>query len=180
MLSKQAWRIVADPDSLIACIYKARYFPDCSFWEASPHSAPSYSWRSIFSTRDVLNENVYWQVGDDSNVSIFQDKWLPGSVSGTPSFLFSDNHEVVMVKDLMEEVGSWSTSIVQRLFSPSDAALILQTPLSRRLVPDRLCWKLAKDGIFSVMTMYWCAVFYSSNYAPIESKVGVSFWNTTK
>lgn len=54
MLAKQAWRVITNPDSLVARIYKARYFPFGSFWTAAEHATPSYSWRSLFAARDLL------------------------------------------------------------------------------------------------------------------------------
>ncbi|KEH17434.1 hypothetical protein MTR_0015s0120 [Medicago truncatula] len=35
MLGKQGWRIMTNPESLIARIYKARYYPRCNFFEAT-------------------------------------------------------------------------------------------------------------------------------------------------
>lgn len=34
LLSKQAWRIIENPNSLVACIIKAKYFPNSTFLEA--------------------------------------------------------------------------------------------------------------------------------------------------
>ncbi|XP_062005714.1 uncharacterized protein LOC133722872 [Rosa rugosa] len=58
MLAKQAWRVVSNPDTLVAQLYKARYYPNGSFWNAKEHATPSYSWRSIFSTRNLLIEDA--------------------------------------------------------------------------------------------------------------------------
>ncbi|XP_062012453.1 uncharacterized protein LOC133728992 [Rosa rugosa] len=68
LLAKQAWRIIHHPTSLIARIYVARYFPLGSFWTAGMHASPSYSWRSILSTRELIAYGFYWQVGDGEKV----------------------------------------------------------------------------------------------------------------
>lgn len=47
LLGKQAWRFITNPNSLVAKIFKARYFANCSFSEASIGYNPSYYWRSI-------------------------------------------------------------------------------------------------------------------------------------
>lgn len=47
MLAKQFWRIHLRPDSLIARIFKARYFPHGDIWRATVGSYPSFGWRSI-------------------------------------------------------------------------------------------------------------------------------------
>ena len=48
MLSKQAWRILMNPCSLIARIYKAKYFPYSDILGAKLGCNPSYAWRSIY------------------------------------------------------------------------------------------------------------------------------------
>lgn len=48
LLAKQGWRLVTKPDSLVARIFKARYYPNSSFWEADLCDSPSFSWRSIY------------------------------------------------------------------------------------------------------------------------------------
>ena len=68
MLSKQAWRIVSDPTSLIAWIHKAKCYPDNSFWNAPSHHSPSFSWRSISNAKDMLKNNVYWPTGNGTGL----------------------------------------------------------------------------------------------------------------
>lgn len=58
LLAKQGWRILENPSSLIAPIYKARYFPQSSFWEAQDPVFPSYSWCNIWATRDLLLQGM--------------------------------------------------------------------------------------------------------------------------
>ncbi|XP_062007579.1 uncharacterized protein LOC133724753 [Rosa rugosa] len=64
MLAKQAWRVVSNPTSLVARLYKARYYPEGNFWTATTHASPSYSWRSIFATRDFIQTSSFWQISD--------------------------------------------------------------------------------------------------------------------
>lgn len=52
MISKQTWRILQNPDSLVAKVFKAKYFPDCSIMSARRGSNPSFIWSSLIETQD--------------------------------------------------------------------------------------------------------------------------------
>ena len=47
MLSKKGWKLVIDPSSLVAQIFKAKYYPHFSFLHASLGSNPRYIWQNI-------------------------------------------------------------------------------------------------------------------------------------
>lgn len=47
MLAKQAWRLHTNPTSLIAQVYKAKYYPHLDILKANIGTTPSYAWRSI-------------------------------------------------------------------------------------------------------------------------------------
>ena len=44
LLAKQYWRLWRTPDSLVARIMKAKYFPSCDVLDANFGSKPSYIW----------------------------------------------------------------------------------------------------------------------------------------
>ncbi|KAK6115460.1 hypothetical protein DH2020_007729 [Rehmannia glutinosa] len=54
MLSKQAWRLLTNPSSLLSWVFKAKYYPNCDFMAASLGSRSSWSWRSILDTKPLL------------------------------------------------------------------------------------------------------------------------------
>ena len=64
MLAKQAWRILTNPSSLIACLLKARYFPIGDILSAMLGSSSSYSWKSIFNSLGVIRKGTWWRVGN--------------------------------------------------------------------------------------------------------------------
>ncbi|XP_031116718.1 uncharacterized protein LOC116020382 [Ipomoea triloba] len=47
LLGKQAWRLITNPDSLVARVYKSRYFPNCSYFDAKAGSNPSFIWHGL-------------------------------------------------------------------------------------------------------------------------------------
>ena len=54
MLAKQVWRLISDDNSLFCRVFKAKYFPRGSVFEAST-STSSYAWQSIMKARKVID-----------------------------------------------------------------------------------------------------------------------------
>ncbi|XP_061999168.1 uncharacterized protein LOC133716477 [Rosa rugosa] len=176
MLAKQAWRVVNNPNCLVARIFKAKYFPDTSFWLATPHATPSFSWRSLFSTRELLRQGSYWQIGDGNTTNIWADCWLPGVPEFKPLGNNGAIEEVGQVRDLITNTRLWNVPLIRRLFPLAEAEAILRLPFRRRVVPDRVVWRLEKDGKFTVKTAYRFDFSSSNSRSPFQLSVGVNFW----
>ncbi|XP_058733805.1 uncharacterized protein LOC131605473 [Vicia villosa] len=58
MLSKQAWRIMANPDTLVSRLYKARYFPNTDYLNFNIGHNPSYVWRKNPWPHNLLVSNL--------------------------------------------------------------------------------------------------------------------------
>ena len=58
MLGKQGWKLLTNTKSLVARVYRARYFPNGTFLDAELGSNPSYVWRSIMEAQHVVKSNV--------------------------------------------------------------------------------------------------------------------------
>ncbi|CAN1223503.1 Uncharacterized mitochondrial protein AtMg00310 [Linum perenne] len=53
-LAKQGWKIISEPESLLAQVFKGKYFHDSSFLLAEEGSHPSRGWKSILASRELL------------------------------------------------------------------------------------------------------------------------------
>jgi hypothetical protein len=60
----------------VARIYKARYFPRSSLFDATIGVNPSYAWRSIWKSRVVLLNVCMWKIGDGSKIMIMSEPWI--------------------------------------------------------------------------------------------------------
>ena len=119
LLAKQAWRILTNPSSLIARILKAKYFPFCDVLHAKLGCSPSYTWRSIFNSLEVLRCGIRWSVGNGRLIHIWDDKWLPSPTTYkviSPPYTF-DNYP--MVSSLIDPVTRWwNPRTIHALFLP--------------------------------------------------------------
>jgi hypothetical protein len=70
LLAKQIWRLWKFLDSLIAKIMKAKYYLECLVLHASCGKKPSFAWRSIHGSCDLVNEGLVWRVGNGKSICI--------------------------------------------------------------------------------------------------------------
>jgi hypothetical protein len=102
LLVKQGWRILQDPNSMVAQILKAKYFPRSSFLEGSLGNKPSFAWRSIFNAIQLLNQGLVWRVGDGRSIKVWGDRWLPTPTTYTVQTLPRSLDASSMVADLID------------------------------------------------------------------------------
>lgn len=81
MLTKTAWRLQNEQDSIWSRVMKGLYYPRGEFMEENKVARPSWAWASILIGRDMLKENGVWRVGKGNIIKTLKDAWIPG-VSG--------------------------------------------------------------------------------------------------
>jgi ribonuclease HI len=178
LLAKQGWRIATQPESLLAKLLKAKYFPKCHFMEAKPSHMISFTWRSIIQARWILKKGCYWTIGNGENVNIWEDNWLPQQNGFKTWTKPPDDTSIAKVKDLINlNTGSWKTNTIDQLFLPFEARQIQSIPLVDLQASDELTWAYTKDGSYSVKSGYQAIsdwknqeqTYAGSNYNDMDS-----------
>lgn len=137
LLAKQVWRMINNPNSICHRVFKARFFLDCSILDAKISTIGSYAWKSILGARDVIRRGMVWRIGNGQDVRIKEDRWLPIKSNRTAlSPLTSVQPDTKVCSLINHELGMWKSDVVERLFLPHEASLILGIPLSLRMPPD--------------------------------------------
>ncbi|XXG86094.1 hypothetical protein AAC387_Pa11g1057 [Persea americana] len=155
MLGKQGWRLLTNPDSLVAKVFKARYFPRTSFVEASLGYNPSYVWRSIMAVKHVVIQGSIIQIGSGQHILIGKDPWLPDMDNGFITTNLNEDIATAPVSSLMiSDQRRWDYDIVADIFDTTDKDLILQIPLSNLRNSDVWYWLADPQGSYSVHSCY--------------------------
>jgi len=142
LLAKQCWRLLQQPNTLMARIFKVKYFPHSSFMESSLGSRPSFAWRSIFSAKDLLQQGLIWRVGNGQNIQVWGGRWLPVPVSysvQSPKQLLAMDATVASLINLNAK--EWKANLVKAVLNAEEAQVVLNIPLSPSLPPDKLIWQ---------------------------------------
>lgn len=147
--------MLTNQNSLVARVFRARYFPGGSFGEAQLGRDLSFVWRSIWEAWGQLRRGVRWRVGDGRTVRVWDDAWLPSASNPyvqTPPYA---DLSTASVHSLFNQEGDgWDIEILNDLFSDRDRSLILCVPISLSKGNDAPFWSGEKDGHYSVKSAY--------------------------
>ncbi|XP_019200076.1 PREDICTED: uncharacterized protein LOC109193678 [Ipomoea nil] len=131
MLGKQAWRFLTKPDSLVSRVYKARYYPKGTFYDAKIGNNPSFCWRSIMAAQSMVCGGIRRRIGNGKTTLIWDHPWMhdehdPMIHTDKPPYL--NNAAVVGLID--HETHTWDPDILTDIFNPADVARIKKIPVS--------------------------------------------------
>ncbi|MCH82815.1 RNA-directed DNA polymerase (Reverse transcriptase), partial [Trifolium medium] len=155
MIAKQGWNIMTKPQSLVAKLYKVRYFPNSTLLDSHIGHNPSYAWRGIWKARHVLMNGCRWIIGDGTNINVMNDPWLrekDGAWIQSPQLQGAHN---IKVNDLMlPNIKKWNKEKIETLFSADVVNNILDIPLIDTVEEDKLVWMDNIHGQYSVKSGY--------------------------
>jgi hypothetical protein len=136
LLAKQFWHLWYQLNSLLANIMKAKYYSGGSILEARMGHHPSFAWRSIHSSSDIVKEDLVWHVGNGSLVRIWKDRWFPQQ----PTFcILSPSNPDAKVCELIDENRKWwNHQLLESLFTKEEIKMIQTIPISCTNLEDAI------------------------------------------
>ncbi|GMI71693.1 hypothetical protein like AT4G29090 [Hibiscus trionum] len=161
---------------------------------------PSYTWKSIWASRGLIEKGISWTIGDGRSVNIWNDVWVPGLPNGR-IVVDSISTQFSWVADLIDEQGrTWKEDVIRLLFTHDQAEQILKIPLAEVPILDFYTWRYDTSGIYNVKSGYKLLmgpeyfsstelsdlqkckkrVFDSVWSCPIPSKVQITCWKFIK
>lgn len=76
LLGKHVWNFLNNPDSLVARVFKARYFPQTHMLKATRGGGSGFIWSGIWQAKEALIKGFRWVLGDGKEINAFSDAWL--------------------------------------------------------------------------------------------------------
>lgn len=80
---------------------KAKYFPYTYFLNAKLGSMPSYTWKSVWAIKEVLQSGLGWHVGNGERIYVWEDAWVPKAANNKVQNRVNHS-EVSMVAELID------------------------------------------------------------------------------
>ncbi|CAL1353289.1 unnamed protein product [Linum trigynum] len=161
LLAKIGWRILMEPQSLLAQVYKGKYFPNGSFLDASARSRPSWGWQSILFGRELLAQGLRWQIGNGQTAALLDSNWIPKLQMKPPCYnpcILPEGGKLPVAAVMRPGEGCWDDLKLCQWFDPPTCQAIKTIPLPRKNVLDKLIWHGTADGVFTVKSAYHLAV----------------------
>ena len=105
MLTKQFWKIHHNPQSLLARIYKAKYFSRGPIQDYCLKPHHSWFWKNIIKQDCPALREWRWWIGDGYNIPLKHKDWVQWS----PLNLQDDRLPIGTIKDLINHTSaSWN------------------------------------------------------------------------
>ena len=142
LVAKQTWKIVQNPKSLLARIYKRRYYNS-----STSSTSFSYGWKSIQEGKNLLQKGLVLQVRDGINIRVLEDFWLPGV---PPRRLVSPcSHPNMIVSEIINHsTATWNVDKLNALFQHEDVDLKFN-------LSDQYGWPYTTNLEYTVKSGYW-------------------------
>ncbi|KAL8121049.1 hypothetical protein AgCh_017989 [Apium graveolens] len=153
LLGKQCWNLMANSNSLVARVFKAKYYPGSSLFDATRGGGVSYVWSGLWQAKEHLKQGYRWIVGDGRSISVSTDPWIRGKAG----FRIDEHNSSLLsglkVSDLLVPgSNTWDDDKVHSLFSNCDAKCILAIPVPQNQDRRRTAtkWQAPREGRLKV------------------------------
>jgi hypothetical protein len=155
MVGKQGWRLETNHDTIVARVFKARYFPRGNFVDVKLGHNPSYVWRSIHASQVIVRGGLRWRLGDDSHIRTWYDPWINDEGRAYATSNIPPGMKGMMVSELVEKDNhEWKVDVIKEVFNERDAKNILAMPIIDEIGEDKQCWKFTSHGECTVKSAY--------------------------
>ena len=140
MLAKNAWRILTNPDCLLACLLLGKFCHSSSFLSSLCPSSPSHGWRGVVAGCQLLQLQLGKAIGNGNSTKVWTDSWICSTTRTIPFGSPTEASRDLFVSDLLtRDSGEWNRSMVESILPQLAQAIFLITP-NLFMAEDTYCW----------------------------------------
>lgn len=140
-------------------------------------------WMSFLSAKPVLQEGLFWRIGNGNSVSIWNERWVPRPFTFKVLSPMIEHSAVWKVSALIDNSScSWNQNLLRELLNNDDVELVSRVPISATNAPDKLVWRCTTNDKFFVKSAYhlFCEMELSakweSSVKPIRNDIWPKIW----
>ncbi|XP_022556970.2 uncharacterized protein LOC111205438 [Brassica napus] len=154
LLAKQAWRLLTNPECLLARVLLGKYCHKRSFLEVELPAVCFHEWRSILHGRDLLRGRVGKAIGNGINTKIWKDSWISLDSELKPYGPIPDHALDLTVADLLTTDMKWNKKRVEELLPQVATEVQLLHP-GHANTEDIFIWQPLQSGTYTTKSGYY-------------------------
>ena len=125
LLTKQLWRLVQFPDSLVARVLRGKYYRLSWPLRTGAVDTPSYIWTSIIVARKLLLLGIRNKVHSEYEINVWQDPWIPSTPARAARPTAPVVHPKMKVNSLINfESKEWDARLLEQYVDQEDIPMI--------------------------------------------------------
>jgi hypothetical protein len=157
LIASSAWRIIKEPNSLLAAVLKAKYFPHTSIWRTNTNLPKSAFWSSVLKVLPLMQSSIYLQIAK-GNSSIWSSPWCPDWQNIYDHLLTQPGSACpAIVKDLWHhDTKQWDEQKIASHFDNDFRNKVLQISIVNADFDDEVCWVHTSNAQCTTKSAYKC------------------------
>ncbi|CAA7060148.1 unnamed protein product [Microthlaspi erraticum] len=176
LLAKLSWRILMNPQCLLARILLRKYCKHNTFLEVKGKQTASHGWQSILIGRDLLKTNLGRAIGNGEDINIWREPWMSLEKPLAPIGPAHQNTENLTVSELWNKQSrSWNKERIRALLPQWESEILLLKPSCMR-TQDKLIWLQNPSGEYTTKSGYHQAISLQHQQENILVNTSIN-WN---
>jgi hypothetical protein len=135
-------------------VLKGKYFPNCTFLEATKKKKSSATWRAILFGRQALVKGLIKMIGPGVLTNIWSDNWIATTPSMRPFIRLPGVQAEKVCGLFVLGTRPWDEQMVRDSFCALDAEEILKLKPGLRMEDDPTAWAFERNGMYSARSCY--------------------------
>ena len=156
LLGKQGWNLLTKPHTLVARVFKEKYFPSGDYLSFNLGSNPSFVWKSIWSVKEVVKLGYRMRIGSGEITSVWNDPWVRHLPNFWVQSMIMQGLEDLKVSDLLLELGRRNEEFIHQILSPIEAPIVCGQLFSRSQEHGFPIWHHSSSGLYTVNLAMIC------------------------